>query len=169
MNMSKRVLVVMMALPLLVGSVAYADGGHRDGGHYGGKGGSACGMHGAMEQLNLTDEQKAEMKALRQSGKERMYAKGSDDNRKAHHEKVDKLIMAEQFDEAQAQEIADEMASMHSQRIVQRFANQHQMMSILTPEQKEKWLELKQGKDSMECDRKKGRDKHHHDMRKKHG
>ena len=59
--------------------------------------------------------------------------------------------MADKFDPAKATELAQEMSDKHVKRQVDMLSKQHKMLSILTPEQKTKFIELQ--KERMEdCD-----------------
>ncbi|MEZ8291044.1 CpxP family protein [Vibrio sp. 10N.237.312.B06] len=154
MKMTKKLVLVAAALPLMLGTAsAFAYGGGDKGDHKG--------MHGkcggfdkkVMRQLDLTDAQKAELKEMREANRAEMKAKHSGNKAdkmaqmKAHHEKVQDLILADTFDEAAANDLASQMVEKQTERRLTMLKKQHQMMSVLTPEQKTQLKEIQQ--DSM--------------------
>ena len=52
------------------------------------------------------------------------------------------MLLADTFDEAAANELAKQMVEKQTERRVKMLEKQHQMLSILTPEQKTKYVEL---------------------------
>ncbi|HHH19098.1 MAG TPA: periplasmic heavy metal sensor [Campylobacterales bacterium] len=91
-----------------------------------------------MKQLDLTDEQKKQLKALRDEKRE---------DRKAKHEAMKKerntvlanAITTKGFDKAQF--IKDTTAKAEA-KIAQKAENMEKMFAILTPEQRTKFVEL---------------------------
>ncbi|MCW8333919.1 CpxP family protein [Vibrio sp. SCSIO 43135] len=149
MKTAKKLVLAAVVLPLTLGTAsAFAFGGKDHGKGMGGK----CGGfdRGVMRQLDLTDAQKEQLKEMREAGKAEMKAKfeqGGEERQaamKAHHEKVQALVLADTFDQAAANDLAKEMAEKQAERRVKMLEKQHQMLSILTPEQKEKFVELSQ-------------------------
>ena len=151
MKMTKKLVLVAAALPLMLGTAsAFAYGGGDKGDHKG--------MHGkcggfdkkVMRQLDLTDAQKAELKEMREANRAEMKAKHSGNKAdkmaqmKAHHEKVQDLILADTFDEAAANDLASQMVEKQTERRLTMLKKQHQMMSVLTPEQKTQLKEIQQ-------------------------
>ena len=151
MKMTKKLVLVAAALPLMLGTAsAFAYGGGDKGDHKG--------MHGkcggfdkkVMRQLDLTDAQKAELKEMREANRAEMKAKHSGNKAdkmaqmKAHHEKVQDLILADTFDEAAANDLATQMVEKQTERRLTMLKKQHQMMSVLTPEQKTQLKEIQQ-------------------------
>ncbi|CAK4069874.1 MULTISPECIES: CpxP family protein [Vibrio] len=150
MKMAKKLVVAAVVLPLTLGTAsAFAFGGkdHKKGGHGECGGGFDRGM---MRQLDLTDAQKEQLKEMREAGKQEMKAnfKGNFSERQAemqaHHAKVQQLVLADNFDQAAADELAKAMVEKQTERKVKMLEKQHQMLSILTPEQKAKFTELQQ-------------------------
>ncbi|RPE98358.1 protein CpxP [Vibrio crassostreae] len=150
MKMTKKLVLAAAALPLIFGTAsAYA---------YGGDKGDHKGMHGkcggfdkkVMRQLDLTDAQKAELKEMREANRAEMKAKHSGNKAdkmakmKAHQEKVQALVLADNFDEAAANDLASQMVEKQTERRVAMLKKQHQMMSVLTPEQKTQLKEIQQ-------------------------
>lgn len=151
MKMTKKLVLAAAALPLIFGTAsAYAYGGGDKGDHKG--------MHGkcggfdkkVMRQLDLTDAQKAELKEMREANRVEMKAKHSGNKAdkmakmKAHQEKVQALVLADNFDEAAANDLASQMVEKQTERRVAMLKKQHQMMSVLTPEQKAQLKEIQQ-------------------------
>ncbi len=156
MKMTKKLVLAAVVLPLTLGTAsAFAFGGK----HHKGGPDSECGMgfdRGIMRQLNLTDEQQAQLKEMRNENRAEMKQKFKGDfearqaQMQAHHAKVQALVLADTFDEAAANKLAKEMVEQHTERKVQMLAKQHQMLSVLTPEQKAQFVEL-QNERMSEC------------------
>ena len=155
MKMAKKLILASVVLPLVLSTSAFAFGG-KD--HKGSQEECRPGLdRGMMKELNLTDSQKEQFKTLRQANKEEMKERFNDKKeqgekaRMAHFDKVNSLLMADKFDPAKATELAQEMSDKHVKRQVDMLSKQHKMLSILTPEQKTKFIELQ--KERMEdCD-----------------
>lgn len=149
MKLAKKLVLAAVVVPLTLGTAsAFAFGGkdHKKGGH------GECGGfdRGIMRQLDLTDAQKEQLQEMREAGKKEMKAnfKGNFETRhaemQAHKAKVQELVLADNFDQAQANELAKAMVEKQTERKVKMLEKQHQMLSILTPEQKDKFVELSQ-------------------------
>ncbi|CAE6887747.1 COG3678 P pilus assembly Cpx signaling pathway [Vibrio sp. B1REV9] len=148
MKSAKKLVLAAVVLPLTLGAAsAFAFGG-KD--HHKGPNGE-CGMgmdRGIMRQLDLTDAQKDQLKDMREANKAEMKAKFADGKearmaeRQAHHDKVQALLLADNFDEAAASDLAKEMVEKQTDRRVKMLEKKHQMLSVLTPEQKAKFVEL---------------------------
>lgn len=155
MKMAKKLILASVVLPLVLSTSAFAFGG-KD--HKGPQEECRPGLdRGMMKELNLTDTQKEQFKTLRQANKEEMKGRFNDKKeqgekaRMAHFDKVNALLTADKFDPAKATELAQEMSDRHVKRQVDMLGKQHKMLSILTPEQKTKFIELQ--KERMEdCD-----------------
>jgi len=93
------------------------------------------GMHGgAFRQLNLTDDQKAKMKTIRES-----FAERNKPLREQLHAKRQELHQASEggtFNEALATQKLTEMASLEAKLMGERFKLQQETLSLLTAEQK---------------------------------
>ncbi len=104
-------------------------GGHRMGGRGWG------GMHGAFsKQLNLTDDQKAKMKAIRASFAERN--KPLREELRAKRQELRQASEGGTFNEALAAQKLTEMAGLQAKLMGQSFSLRQEMMTVLTPEQK---------------------------------
>lgn len=152
MNMTKTLLATALTLPLMLGSAAtLAAEGHHKGDRDGrGHGAKHCGESALMYKLDLTDTQKAELKAQREAHKQDMKNAMAEqaDNRKAQREAYQQakqaLVLAETFDKAAAQELASNLADQHAKMMVMMLEREHGKLSVLTPEQKERYVDLKQ-------------------------
>ncbi len=144
------IIATAIVLPLLATSAsAFAfGGGQGNKGHHGDKGGrGSCEVstQKLLRKLDLTDEQKAELKTLRESQREVMKTDRAEnkDTRKAHREAVEALMLSADFDEAAAQALAEEMTEQQQQRHLNRLEQGHAVMSVLTEEQKAELQTLK--------------------------
>ena len=162
MKTVKKFVLAAAVIPLAFASasaMAFGGKGDHKGGHCQG------GMdRGIMKKLDLTDAQKTQLKEMREANKAEMKAKFADNadtrkaERQAHHDKVQQLVLADNFDQAAANELAKSMVEKQTERKVKMLEKQHQMLSVLTPEQKTKFIEL--SKERMEnCGEKR---KNHH-------
>jgi protein CpxP len=148
--MKKMTKIILSAalLPVVLGSAAVmAKGGDKEGN----KGGrhEQCGRgsdKGLIKQLDLTAEQKTKIEEMRQANREEMKndreAKRAE--KQAMHKQEQQLVMASDFDEQAAQDLAKQMVDTQAEQRVERLKNRFDMMSVLTPEQKEKLVELQQ-------------------------
>ena len=106
------------------------------------RGHSWGGMHGgAFRQLNLTEDQKAKMKQIRES-----FAERNKPLRDQLHAKRQELRQASEggtFNEALATQKLTEMAGLQAKLMGARIQLHQQMLSVLTPEQKTQLEQLK--------------------------
>ena len=143
----KKLIVAILSIVLVAMGAMFIfaqDGtGKADGKRGFGKRGHHRGGHGGMmfRGLDLTDEQKAQMKAIRQASKE--TSKPIREQMKANRQKLQTLSESGTFDEAQVQAIAAQQGSLSAQMIVEKEKVKAQMFNILTPEQKTKAAEMK--------------------------
>lgn len=154
MKMAKKIILASVVLPFALSAGSALAFGGKD--HKGGDGQCFPGLdRGILKQLELTDAQKDQLKELRKANKEDHKAnredrkeKGVSEERKVVQEQkleqLNGLLLADKFDPAQATKIAQEMAQKHIKRQVSMLNKQYQMISILTPEQKEKFVELQE-------------------------
>ncbi|MGK0250068.1 MAG: protein CpxP [Oleispira sp.] len=142
MALFKKALVIAIALPMALGSasaLAFGGGNHHGGNHYGGKGG--CGMQDGRKvfsQLDLTDAQKEQMQSMREANRDEMKSKRLEKRTamKANHDKIQELVLASDFDENAARDLALQMSEAQIEGRVARLEKRHEMLNILTPEQK---------------------------------
>lgn len=138
MKFSKRIAVAVIALPLMIGSVSVMA--------YGGKHHGGAGMHGGKDMMgkyllrgvDLTDEQQEQMNTLREQHRATMQASMGEFHTQmmAQRQQMHTLMLADNFDEAAVRALAEKMVDQQVERRVAMMQQKHQMLSILTPEQK---------------------------------
>lgn len=169
MKNSKKLLLSAVVLPFVFGSVsvfahnphhnddASNEWGWHDAPHHQGKeqhnkkghrGGNCMGPglnFSVIQKLDLTEAQKEQMKALHQAHRDEMKKDGAKwfEKRQQQHEKTEQLVLADTFDNVAANKLAKEAAEQQVTFRVSMLKKQHQMLNILTPEQKTKFQTLK--------------------------
>lgn len=149
MTTFKKTLVMAIALPLALGSASALafGGGNHNGGHHGGKGYCGGGQEGhkVFRELDLTDTQQQQMKALRQANREAMKGNYGENHAamQVSHQQMQALLLAEDFDETAVRGLAQQMSEQQVERRMAMLAKRHEMLNILTPEQKTKYQQLK--------------------------
>jgi Spy/CpxP family protein refolding chaperone len=106
--------------------------------------GAQRGFHGdgaLWERLNLTDDQKAKIKQIRESFAERN--KPLFDELRAKRQELRQASKGDTFDEAMATQKLTEMAGLQARLMGERFKLHQEMLSVLTPEQKVQLEQLK--------------------------
>ncbi len=113
----------------------------KDGGGQKGRGGRGWGgerggrMQGLMFQgLNLTDDQKARMKEIGQSFRERTQSLHQ--QLRAKRQELHQASEGGTFNEALATQKLQESASLQAKLMGEQFKMRQEMLSVLTPEQK---------------------------------
>lgn len=164
MNMMKKMILGAVVLPLSLASASAfaAGGGHHEGGMKGGEGmhGGKCMMKAnkkAFKDLDLTDAQQDKLDEMRDARKAEHKARKGEKRQptaemKADHQAMQNLILADNFDEAAVRDLAEKMSQKQIDRRVEMIKKRHEMMNILTPEQK---TEFKANKDKYRanCDK----------------
>ncbi|MBJ7539313.1 CpxP family protein [Marinomonas transparens] len=148
MKMIKKVVLAVVVLPIAIGTAsAFAFGGN--GHHKGPQDEFRMGFdRSIMHDLDLTREQKDQLKSLRKASKSdrKTSFKGNfqanQAKRQSLRQKMNELLLADDFDSAKATELTKEMTEIKMTRQVAMLEKQHEMLSILTPEQKVKFTEL---------------------------
>lgn len=147
MKAMKKTLALAVLLPLTMASasaLAYGGGMH----HHGGKGGD-CGMYDGkrmFSQLDLTAEQQEKMTAMRDANREarRSEMASHRTEMQAQHQKMQQLVLADNFDEVAVRELAKQMSEQQVEHRVTMLKQRHEMFKLLTPEQKTKFQQLQQ-------------------------
>jgi protein CpxP len=137
-NTKMKTLVIALAIAILgVASIAAIAQSKRE--HHGGRGFGGGRM---FSQLDLTDEQKASMKKIRESHSETL---------KALHQQVrtemQALHQAQQggtFDEAQVSQKLAQIAPLRAKLMAEEFKIRQESLAVLTAEQKAKLDSLRQ-------------------------
>jgi periplasmic protein CpxP/Spy len=102
------------------------------------------GFHGGgafLNRLNLTDDQKAKIKQIRQSFAE--SNKPLRDQLRAKRQELRQASEGGTFNEALATQKLTEMAGLQAKLMGERFKLRQEMLSVLTPEQKAQLEQLK--------------------------
>ncbi|MBD1576042.1 MULTISPECIES: CpxP family protein [Vibrio] len=147
-SLIKKSIIVLVAAPLALGSVSALANNHGMDGHQGKKGGhpgQQCHMdRGIWKQLDLTDAQKTQMKDLRQADRAAMKSdfKAHQQDFKIDHQKMQKLVMADNFDQAAVKSLAQEMATKQVDQQVKMAKSRHDMFNVLTTAQKQDFSKL---------------------------
>lgn len=144
----KMLALVSLSSIVLLASVAFAQttgstqdtnekargewrGQGRRGGHRGfGKGH----MGGGFRNLNLTDDQKARMKQIRESFGER--TKSLREQLRAKHQELRQAQQGSTFNEALATQVLSQEATLKARMMGEQFKLRQEMLSILTAEQR---------------------------------
>jgi len=106
------------------------------------------GMHKMLRKLDLTEAQKADVKAIVEKYKTQGSDKPSAEARAAHKAEMLSLITHANFDEAKAQEIIATKQEYKAVQMLQHLKMQNEIYQLLTPEQQTKFTQRleKQGK-----------------------
>lgn len=135
-----RALVTVVILMLAVGlSLAQkaGPGARRSGGPAFGAAGDAAPLLGYIARhLELTEEQKAEVKKIAQA--ERTVMQPIHEQMQKNRAALQEATKDGQFNETQVTQLAQEQGQLMAQMIVSRERVKSQVYSILTPEQREK-------------------------------
>ncbi len=114
---------------------------------------------GIFKELALTDAQKAKLKELREQGREAMKGEMTKDfaahrdEMKAFQTQEQNLVLADNFDAAAANALAKQMAEKQAERRVEMMSKRHDMLNVLTAEQKAKYAQLMQDR-QQSCEQK---------------
>src|SRR5881397_1125608 len=150
----KTLALVSLSSIVLVASVAFAQNagtnqGNREKaraewrGHDRGEGRRGGFMGGGMfEKLNLTDDQKARMKQIRESFGER--TKSLREQLQAKRQELRQANEGGTFNEALATQKLTESAGLQAKLMGEEFRLRQEMLAVLTPEQKTQLDQLRQ-------------------------
>ncbi|NOH70801.1 CpxP family protein [Vibrio pectenicida] len=161
MTTVKKLVLAMIVLPLTLASTGvFANNGkeHDKQGHK-----EFILDRGLMRELDLTQEQQAQLKDLREAMKKDLKAQYQEnfavhqEEKQAHKEKMQALVLADSFDKAAANELAKAMLENQAEHKVKLLEKQHQLLSILTPEQKTKYIEMQKERDAQRAQKRQER------------
>ncbi len=142
----KKITIAIIALAVLGIGVIFAFAQKTDGDHKGGRGFGRGGHHrggGFMFRgLDLTEEQKAQVKQIRDASKTKIQP--IREALKANRQKMNELTANGAFDEGQVAALANEQATLGAQMTVERLRVRSQMFAILSDEQKAKAAQIKE-------------------------
>lgn len=140
----KKALIAILALVVLATGVLFAVGQRTHNGEKGGwgmRGGHHRGMGMMLRSLDLTEEQKAKVKELRDAS--RANLEQTITALKANREKMEALTANGAFDEAQVTALANEQAALFAKLTVEKQRMKSQVFALLTDGQKAKLAEIK--------------------------
>ncbi|MGF1763542.1 Spy/CpxP family protein refolding chaperone [Aliivibrio kagoshimensis] len=148
-TLTKKIMIGAIAFPLMLGSTAaLAFGGGNGGGHHGGgmKGGKCEMMSGkrALKQVDLTDAQQTEFKTLMETHRSAMKERQPNSELQQLKQQMNTLLLAADFNEVEVRDLATQMSSLQVDRKVEMAQKRHQMLNILTEEQKVQYQEAQQ-------------------------
>lgn len=131
-------IIAMIVLALGAIFVIAQRGGGK--GHVFGHGGHEMGGM-MLRGLDLNDEQKAQIKQIREANKAKLQP--IREAMKANHEKLGEITANGAFDEAQVLAIANKQGELSAQLMVEGTRTRSQIFALLTDEQKAKAAEMK--------------------------
>lgn len=145
-NTFKAGLLAIVASTALMSSTVYAgdDHEHKERSHH--MKSERMGHHGDIRKmfrgLDLTDSQKAEIKALiKQQKTSSVGERPSKEDRKEHKAEFFALISADNFDETKAKELIEQKQQQRQAKGIAMLKVQNDIYQLLTPEQKVKFKE----------------------------
>ena len=103
-----------------------------------------------LEKLNLTDEQKTQIKTIEDAT--RAAARDNFDKMRAYDEQMRTLVDSGNFDEAQARQILNGKAQIQTELELARIKTDMAIKNVLTAEQKTQFEQLKQQRPPMPPD-----------------
>ena len=146
-----KIVLATMVLPLTLSSASVLAGGGKEHGKQEHK--ASLLDRSLIRQLDLTQEQQAQLKQLRETMKKDLKGQYQESFAEHHaeiqanREKMQALVLAESFDKAAANELARAMLELQTERKVKMLEKQHQVLSVLTPDQKAKYVDLLKERD----------------------
>ena len=143
-SLMKKSTLILLAVPLAFGSVSALAASHGKHANMDPK----CGMgmdRGIWKQLDLTDAQTSQLQELRKKDREAMKTgfQTHKQEMKANHDKMQALVMADNFDQVAVERLAKDMANQRVKGQVAMAKARHDKFSVLTAEQKQKFTKLK--------------------------
>ncbi|QSX37088.1 Spy/CpxP family protein refolding chaperone [Shewanella sedimentimangrovi] len=136
-KLTQGLLGLLATAMLLGGAVAVAHEHGED------RGRDRPGMHQGMRHmfrnLDLTDEQQAQIKSLMKEQRQARSEQQDESDREAHRNKMLALVSAAKFDENAARALIAEQQQHHEEGMLNFMKLQQQVYQLLTPEQQEKF------------------------------
>jgi len=136
--MKNRILVLASVAALIIAATVFAVGQGGPGGPHGGGPGDM--MEHMSRALNLTDAQKAQVKAIMDA--ERAATESSHGKIEEIHKQIEATITSGQFDEAQVRALAGQAAQIMTDEMVEHVRAHAKIFALLTPEQRAKAQEM---------------------------
>ena len=139
--MKKRIIAIASIAVLVVGAAVFAIGhGFQGPGMHGGGPGHGDMLEHMARELNLTDAQKQQVKAIMESAES--SADGIHAKLEEVHKQLDAATANGQFDEAQVRALANQQGQLEADMTVEHLRAMSKMFAILTPEQRVKAEEM---------------------------
>jgi periplasmic protein CpxP/Spy len=139
----KKIIVAILAIAVLsLGAIfIFAQkGGKRDG--FGGRGFGGPGFERMFEKLNLSDEQKTQVKQIMEDSKTRI--KPLMESLRESHKQAENLGTDGVYNEEKVQQIAATQAETMKQLIIEKEKTKAQIFAVLTPEQRTQAAQMKE-------------------------
>src|SRR5436305_2981425 len=136
--MNSKLPTIMAVLTLFAG-MAFAQGGSGAPMHHH-RGGFMGGMELPLRQLNLTDDQKAQVKQIFQTGKPALEPLMKQEH--AAHTQMVQLITSGAFDQSKAAAIAAQESQTHMQMEIEHAKMASQIYQLLSSDQKAKVADI---------------------------
>jgi protein CpxP len=139
--MKKRILVIASVAALVIGATVLAIGhGFQERREHGRGPGHGDMLEHMARELNLTDAQKQQVKAIFESTES--SAQGIHAKLEEVHKQIDAATANGQFDEAQVRTLANQQAQLEADMLVEHLRAKSKVYGILTPEQRVKAEEM---------------------------
>ena len=138
----KKLVVAFLAIALVTIGTIFVFAQKGEGKKFGRGFGHRGGFERIAKKLNLSDEQKEQVKQILETSKTKVQPLM--ENMKSIHQQLDAATADGQFDEAQVQALATQQANIMAQIIVEKERTKSQIFAILTPEQQSQAKQLKE-------------------------
>ncbi|QSX40692.1 Spy/CpxP family protein refolding chaperone [Shewanella cyperi] len=136
-KLTQGLLGLLATAMLLGGTVAVAHEHGEDRGENGP--GMHQGMRHMFRNLDLTEEQEAQIKSLMKEQRQARSEQQDESERETHRSKMLALVSASKFDENVARALIAEQQQHHEEGMLNFMKLQQQVYQLLTPEQQEKF------------------------------
>lgn len=131
--MKKATIAILSIVVLALGTIfVFAQKGNREG--FGGKGFGGRGFERIAQKLNLTEEQKTQVKTILEDSKTRV--KPLFESMKQTREQTENLGTDGTFNEEQINQIANAQAETMKQLFIEKERTKAQIFAVLSPEQR---------------------------------
>jgi protein CpxP len=138
--MKKAIIAILVTLVVGLGAVfIFAQKGKMNRGGFGAFGGR--GFERIAEKLNLTDEQKTQVKTILEDSKTRV--KPLMESMRESHKQTETLGTDGSFNEEQVNQIANAQAETMKQLFIEKEKTKAQIFAVLTPEQRAEAAKMK--------------------------
>ena len=138
----KKAIIAIIAIAVLgLGTMfIFAQKGKREG--FGGKGFGGRGFERITQKLNLTDEQKTQVKTITEDSQTRL--KPLMESLRENHKQAENLGIDGTFNEEQVNQIAGSQSETMKQLFIEKEKTKAQIFAVLTPEQRAEAAKMKE-------------------------